>query len=164
MLIFYLQGLILSVKCPPGTSYFYNQIVNRTTPKDSWFYFYTSHVNRKDRPLQFKITTNSTIKVFESDSTYCPGLDSTIIGVVNPGKAQVIDVPLLLEIRMCVIGVYAEEDYAAWELVPINQGSVKRFWTLTKKLLATLFVMISLVVGFFYYVTNPDYEIKEKND
>ena len=152
-----------TINCPPKTSYIYEQSVNGTINPNEWHYFMTSNSKQNERPVYLTIECDNDLLVYQAKSADCPDENDIFILDAKKGQKNKIHLQVFNEYGFINIGIKNGANTANFKYQLSGQIKPKEFFTLEKKLVLLFVVMISLVVAFFFYVTNPVPE-HEKND
>ena len=154
--------IICSKECPPGINYFFDQTINVTLNKNEWYYFITSHMLR-EKPLVISVKSNKTASIYQTKNTDCPTIEDILLLNVENKKISKSLVTIYSDIGIVILGIYSKENYNNIILKLENQSPPKKILTPTVKIFIILFIMISLAIGFFFYVTEPK-KVYEKID
>lgn len=150
MILTLLSILVAAETCPPGTEYYFDQVVERDVKKGSWFYMYTSHLMRK-KPLVIAVRSDAPIDIYSDESTKCP-TGSTPVLMHHEGNNRIkrVHVPVTSDLGVVSIAVKGEED-AHFTLALENQHKKKKKRHPGIKL---TFVFIAMCATVYVYFVN----------
>jgi hypothetical protein len=156
----YLEGP--GVTCPPGTQYYFDASFEVDIGAKSWYYFYTSHVNRPD-PLVYHIRSDKEVELHVMYRSKCPDRSERPLSHI-PGKRRLVKIPIHVpsDTNVIVNGIYAEEPTHV--KVELKGQHTKKPMSPVLRGLIIFVLMLIVAITYFIKCVLPPLKPKEKGE